>query len=412
MLLRRSKNSSPASKTKLAFPESFSISGICTPCIICGACEIGYKAKTGRTIFPEPFGTAQFAAEKKLTCFDDIQILPELFGEEVFPHEVETKVKIGEIECEIPLVIAGMGSTKVASSLNDKLNIQSAKAGLIRVIGENILATFGEQFVKESIKQYKDNYVGAGGIIFQGNPIDIKLGLFEKAVSYGADGIEIKLGQGAKQGLGGEIKFEENPEKYEKLGYKVIKNPDGTYQRHTPPGSLENLEETLENVKGFGVPVWIKIGFGNGIFKFMDYLDDLKNKGYRIDCLTIDGFGGGTGMSPWIIMNEMNISSGAALSKIKERKYSLILAGGYSDGADVCKAMMLGADGVAMGRPFLIAAKVGDINKFKEALKEEIQMICATLRVKNVSKIKGKRENLFALSEEAKQLFGLKNEMR
>jgi isopentenyl diphosphate isomerase/L-lactate dehydrogenase-like FMN-dependent dehydrogenase len=90
----------------------------------------------------------------------------------------------------------------------------------------------------------------------------------------------------------------------------------------------------------------------------------------------------------------------------------IIVAGGICEGTDAAKAIMLGADGVAMGRAFLIAAQVnkeeGVVN-FASALKEELQMVCAVLRKKKLTEIKGLRENLFAISQDAKEIFGLKN---
>ena len=73
--------------------------------------------------------------------------------------------------------------------------------------------------------------------------------------------------------------------------------------------------------------------------------------------------------------------------------------------------MMLGADGVAMGRPFLIAAKQEKgIENFCKALSEELRMTAVTQKVDSVSKIVGKKKALFALSREARDMFGITNE--
>lgn len=416
--MRFHKNACMLTGTKLYAPSHAAMSGLCSNCIMCGMCEVGKKAKSGRTLFPEPFGTTQFGAEKRIPNMEDLQIMPELYGEGLFFTKTSSESKLGGFKCTVPLVIAGMGSTKVASDKNDELTIGAAKAGIARVLGENYLITFGEEKLKHTIDIYKKNQKqGYGAIVIQVNANEHKLGLAKLAADLGADAIEFKLGQGAKQGLGGEIQFEgkDMAEKFKKAGYLVIDKGEGKYERHAFPGSLssESLRETLKEYASYGKPLWVKTGMGLGIIKLIEELDKIKKEeDIPIEILTVDGFGGGTGMSPWLVMNEMNMPSGALFSVLKKRpSFDIILAGGYSTGFDVAKAMMLGADGVAMGRPFLIAARQENgIENFCEALGEELRMVAVTQKADKVSKIVGKRKSLFALSKEAKNMFGITTE--
>jgi isopentenyl diphosphate isomerase/L-lactate dehydrogenase-like FMN-dependent dehydrogenase len=72
---------------------------------------------------------------------------------------------------------------------------------------------------------------------------------------------------------------------------------------------------------------------------------------------------------------------------------------------------MLGAEGVALGRPFVIASKQKEgIENFCEAISEELRMVAVTQKVDSVNKIIGKRRALFALSKEAKNMFGVTTE--
>jgi len=111
-------------------------------------------------------------------------------------------------------------------------------------------------------------------------------------------------------------------------------------------------------------------------------------------------------------MNETCFSSLSILPKIREIKpdFDVLVAGGLTSGIDVAKAMMLGSDGAAMGRALLIASATNGsegIVNFVKALKEELQMIATIQRVKHVSQLKGRVQNLLALTEEAGRAFGI-----
>jgi glutamate synthase domain-containing protein 2 len=430
--LRRHYNWDVATRTRLDYPDHPSSGGICDVCILDGICEIGLKAKTGSTTFPQPFGVAQFGAEKKLPNLDDIQILPEIFGEKILFKNVKAATELGGFKTTMPVIVGAMGSTKVAHSRGEILAKGAAKAGLIMAIGENILSTYGIKGLKERIQPFLDEYKKEGAVLVQGNVEDRKLGVFEKGIELGAHGIEIKLGQGAKMGLGGEIFFDcKEAEKYRKLGYTIVKEKEGVCERHSSPGSIKKneIKEMLIKYSDLKVPIWIKIAVGNGIIELLEFLNDLKKKEkIRLEAVVVDGYGGGTGMSPWQIMNEFSLPSACILSYFKKLRFDLIVTGGYTDGIDVAKAMMMGADGVAMGRAFLIASNLinfveldekqkklpkeqGIIN-FAEALKEELQMVCAIQRVDDVNELKNRRENLVALSGSAASLFELKQKLK
>jgi len=184
------------------------------------------------------------------------------------------------------------------------------------------------------------------------------------------------------------------------------------YERHAHPGHItpDELDNLLDEANSVDLPIWIKIGIGRGIIKLINYLEKARKSGYQIAALTIDGHGGGTGMSPWLIMNEMAINSATVFSQLKRKpKFDILIAGGLTNGLDIAKVMMLGAAGGAMGRAFLIAASRGPsgIVNFVNALKEELQMVCASLRLTNVQKLIGRKENLIALDYAAASHFGL-----
>jgi len=419
--LRRHSNACVVTGTTANSPEHVSPSGLCSVCLKCGTCEIGKKARTGRTLFPEPFGIAQFSPEKRLPFIDDIQILPQIIGKEVIFKKVDTTSNIGGFKCSAPLSVAGMGSTIVAHKHGTDLAIGSAQAGIPMVVGENVFVTYGEKGLKERMKPYLDNYHRRGALVVQANANEFKINVPEKAVSLGAHAIELKLGQGCKMGLGGEIKFKSSKEaeKYEKLGYKIIKTKEG-YERHSSPGTINEqiVRDMLLKCKDLRVPIWIKIAAGKGIIEFLEFLQKIKKKeNVPLKCVTIDGYGGSTGMSPWLVMNEIGVPSLSVMQRINKRKidYDIMLTGGFANGMDIGKALMLGSNSVAMGRAFLIAANINKakgIVNFVEAIKEELGMLCATQRVDKVQLLKERKNNLLALSKEAGKMFGIESEVK
>jgi len=413
--LRRHENADIATRTRLALPEHASVSGICSVCAHEGLCEIGRKAREGKAHLPEPYGTAQFGAEKRLTSLADLQVVPELFGQgQIFP-KIRTEATIGGFRCSLPLAVAALGSSKVANDVCEAISSGTAAAGIPRVIGENILATYGKPGYKKVVDPYLQNYKKLGALVAQGNATEIGHGVFELAAELGCHAIEVKLGQGAKQNLGGEIRFESDAdaEKYKKLGYFVVKDKQG-YVRHAHPGDIleDGLRQLLIKKAELGLPIWVKIGIGRGILKLIALLDKVKKEqGVPLTCLTVDGFGGGTGLSPWLIMNETCVPAGSLFATLdKKPSFDILLAGGISTGADIAKVMMLGAAGASAARPFIIAATVDPkegIPNYVEALKEEVQMFCASQRVDSAEKLRGRRQNLYALDQAAAATFGV-----
>ncbi len=420
--LKRHINGDQVTGTQLTFGEHATQSGICSICTKCGLCEIGKRAATGHTLFPEPFGTTQFGAEKVMPGLQDLQIIPELYGPNIIFKKVKVKGKLGGFDVKAPISVAAMGSTIVAHTHGAVLAEGAAKAGIPLVIGENVVATYGKEGLIGRMKPFLDAYDGKGAIIVQCQDHDESIGVGKIAKDNGVHALEVKVGQGAKQGLGGEIKFEgdDKAKKYTEMGYTIIKNPDGSYQRHANPGSLSNDEfrKKLEHFAAYELPLWVKTGLGHGLIDLIKIVDEVnKDLGGVVKNFTVDGFGGGTGMSPWLVMNECSIPSAALFNALDFKpSFDLTLAGGYNSGFDVAKGLMIGANGISMGRPFLIAAnkvqngeKLGAqaIVNYVDSLIEDIQMVGAIEKQTDAKGLVGRKTHLFATSKEVGELFGV-----
>jgi glutamate synthase domain-containing protein 2 len=175
-----------------------------------------------------------------------------------------------------------------------------------------------------------------------------------------ADAIEIVIGQGAKPGGGGML-----------LGQKVSARvagmrtlPEGIDQRSAcrhpdwvGPDDLKIKIEELREITDWRVPVYIKLGATR-------VRDDVKLAVKAgADVVVVDGMQGGTAATQQAFIEHAGIPTLAALPQAVEAldelgvlgEVQLIISGGIRSGADVAKALALGADAVAVGQGVLVA---------------------------------------------------------
>jgi len=251
----------------------------------------------------------------------------------VFPA-VDLEVRFGHdrgLKFRYPWIIPGIGSTDIAKNNWEGLAIGSALAGTGLTIGENVVGMDMEAVIengrvvdtvdlKRRVKLYTDHMIdGYGAIIVQANVEDTRLGTQEYAIQeLGAQVVELKWGQGAKN-IGGEVKVKDLKKAQElyNRGYIVLPNPTdpavvrafagGTFhefERHSRIGMVteEDFARRVEELRSAGASyVFLK----TGAYRPVDLARAVAwSSKYGIDLLTVDGAGGGTGMSPWHMMNE------------------------------------------------------------------------------------------------------------
>jgi len=389
-------------------------SGMCTTCIdgCLGTCEIGRSAIRGaEVIYPQPFGTITAASEKDypvdLSHFNIMGTAVGAFGVEatsdkaVFPAvDLETAVgRDGAIKCRLPFIIPGLGSTDVAKNNWDGLAVGAALAGVPLTVGENVCGMDDDAVIENGhivtspdlerrVRLYKRwQRDGYGEIIVQANVEDTKLGVLEYAIEkLGVTAVELKWGQGAKD-IGGEVKLT-SLEKAQRLydrGYIVLPNPRDPkvieafnagvfreFERHSRLGmvSEESFAARVAELRSLGAKhVFLK----TGAYRPADLARAVKYASkYKIDLLTVDGAGGGTGMSPWRMMNEWGVPTIEIWSLTYQYLQTLAargeyippvaLAGGITMEDQVFKVLALGAPYVklvGMARGPIAAAMVG-----------------------------------------------------
>jgi glutamate synthase domain-containing protein 2 len=240
----------------------------------------------------------------------------------------------------------------------------------------------------------------------------------------GLDTIELKWGQGAKN-IGGEIKVKslERAQELKRRGYIVLPDPtlpeiqaaykDGSikeFERHSRVGFVtrDGFLKEVERLRKIGFK---RVTLKTGAYSALELAMALRFcSDAQIDLLTIDGAPGGTGMSPWPMMNEWGIPSFylhsltyqfcEEMRKKKIRVPDIALAGGFSTEDGVFKALAMAtpyAKAVCMGRGLMIPGFVG--KNIGEWIKNKDLP-------KTVSKYGNSVEEIFVCYEELKKKYG------
>jgi glutamate synthase domain-containing protein 2 len=242
--------------------------------------------------------------------------------------------------------------------------------------------------LKRRVKLYQDHQRdGYGAIIVQANVEDSRLGVLEYAIDkLGVQCVELKWGQGAKD-IGGEVKIDDLKKAqllYER-GYVVLPDPTDpdvikafehgafkAFERHSRVGMVdeESCAKRVDELRRAGAKyIFLK----TGAYRPADLARAvLYVSRYRLDLLTVDGAGGGTGMSPWRMMNEWGVPPvhlhtllyqyAKRLADRGEYMPALAVAGGFSFEDQIFKGLALGAPFVklvGMARAPIAAAMVG-----------------------------------------------------
>jgi len=372
---------------------------------------VGQSALRGREVlYPRPFGRITAGAEKDYPVdFSHFNIQGSCVGAigmeansdaALFPN-VDVTTAVGaedKIHLKVPFFTGALGSTEIARVNWEGSAIGAAICGTVVVVGENVCGMDSEAEFKNGqvvrspemerrVKTFQEWYNGAGTIIVQCNVEDTRLGVAEYVVEkLGVEAIEPKWGQGAKD-IGGEVKLPslERALQLNDRGYIVFPPPhDPIYQQAYKAGAFKEFERhsrlgmveeeafigEVGRLRGLGAKY---VTLKTGAYRPADLARAVKCASEaRVDLLTVDGAGGGTGMSPWRMMNEWGIPTVYIesllynfLKRLEEKGAfipSCAIAGGIALEDHIFKALALGSpytQAVCMGRATLTAAMVG-----------------------------------------------------
>jgi glutamate synthase domain-containing protein 2 len=389
------------------------VSGMCVTCVegCIGMCEIGKSAYRGHeVIYPHPFGIITTASQKAypldLSHFNIMGTVVGAHGVEedsdkaIFPNvRLETKLGgDGGIKLRLPFIIPGLGSTNIAKQNWEGLAIGAALTGTPLTIGENVCGMDDDAKIEKGrivhspslerrVKLYQEwQRDGYGAIIVQANVEDGRLGVPEYAIEkLGVSAVELKWGQGAKD-IGGEVKVGslKKAQLLKERGYIVLPDPfdpaaiddfdSGVFtefERHSRVGMVtkEGFLETVAQLRKAGAK---SVSLKTGAYRPADLARAVKFSSLaKVDFLTVDAAGGGTGMSPWRMMNEWGVPGIELWSLLhkycnrlaEQGEYvpDIIIAGGFVLEDQLFKGLALGAPyvkAIGMARAPLAAVMV------------------------------------------------------
>ncbi|HXL63097.1 MAG TPA: FMN-binding glutamate synthase family protein [Mycobacterium sp.] len=293
-----------------------------------------------------------WGAKRALPHFDDLLFLGASMSRyplEGYRERCGTDVVLGDrhaqfpLHLDIPVTIAGMSFGALSGPAKEALGRAASEVGTSTTTGDGGMTPEERGQSKNLVYQYLPSRYGM-------NPDDLRK----------ADAIEIVLGQGAKPGGGGML-----------LGQKIDERvaamrtlPEGVDQRSacrhpdwTGPDDLAIKIVELREITNWEKPIYIKVGATR------TYYDVQLAVKCGADVVVVDGMQGGTAATQDVFIEHVGIPTLAAIPQAVQalqelgmhHNVQLIVSGGIRTGADVAKAMALGADAVAIGTAALIA---------------------------------------------------------
>ena len=291
-------------------------------------------------------------SKKRLPHFDDLLFLGASMSRyplEGYREKCTTNVTLGTrhaknpLQLDIPITIAGMSFGALSGPAKEALGRGASIAGTSTTTGDGGMTPEERGQSKNLVYQLLPSRYGM-------NPEDLRK----------ADAIEVVIGQGAKPGGGGML-----------LGQKISDRvaemrtlPKGIDQRSacrhpdwTGPDDLEIKILELREITGWKVPIFVKIAGAR------PYYDTALAVKAGADVVVLDGMQGGTAATQEVFIENVGQPTLACIRPAVDalqdldmhRQVQLIISGGIRNGADVAKAMALGADAVSIGSSALIA---------------------------------------------------------
>ncbi|MGD0897440.1 MAG: glutamate synthase-related protein [Thermoguttaceae bacterium] len=432
-------------------------SGMCTRCIdgCKGGCDVWKASFRGREVlYPGPFGTMTAGGDKQYPVdYSHLNIMGYALGAEGLPDgvpgdpdhaifpDVNTETQYGyaeKVKLKVPVFTGALGSTDIAKKNWEHFAVGAAISGITCVCGENVCGidpglernaggkVKNSPDMKRRVETYRRYHEPPyGDIMVQMNVEDTRNGVAEYVVGeLGVNTVELKWGQGAKC-IGGEIKVDSLGRALElqRRGYIVTPDPSldrnqtafeagaiKEFERHSRLGFVdqEGFMREVARLRALGAK---RVTLKTGAYPMRELAMAVKwSSDAKIDLLTIDGAGGGTGMSPWRMMVEWGIPTfylqcmtNELVGRLQKKAAyvpDIAMAGGFSTEDHIFKVLAMGTPftkAVCMGRALMIPGMVG--KNFDEWLK-------TNKLPKEIKPFGTTKEELFVCYEEVRAKYG------
>ena len=291
-------------------------------------------------------------AKRKLPNFDDLVFLGASMSRyplEGYREKCITKTLLGTrfakkpIELDIPITIAGMSFGALSANVKESLGLAATALGTSTTTGDGGMTQEERRSSKTLIYQCLPSRYGF-------NPDDLRK----------ADAIEVVIGQGAKPGGGGMLLGQKITQRVAKMRNLPVGIDQRSACRHpdwTGPDDLEIKLNELREITDWEKPIYVKVGATRTF-------NDVKLAVHSgADVVVVDGMQGGTAATQTCFIEHVGIPTLAAVRQAvnaledldMKGKVQLIVSGGIRTGADVAKALAMGADAVAIGQGVLVA---------------------------------------------------------
>ncbi|EAQ45309.1 glutamate synthase family protein [Roseobacter sp. MED193] len=291
-------------------------------------------------------------AKRRVPHFDDLLFLGASMSRyplEGYREKCTTSVTLGTrfakkpIELDIPITIAGMSFGSLSGPAKEALGRGATMAGTSTTTGDGGMTEEERGHSEKLVYQYLPSRYGM-------NPDDLRR----------ADAIEVVVGQGAKPGGGGMLLGQKITERV--AGMRCL--PEGIDQRSacrhpdwTGPDDLEIKILELREITNWEKPIYVKIGGAR------PYYDTALAVKAGADVVVLDGMQGGTAATQDVFIEHVGQPTLACIRPAVQalqdlgmhREVQLVVSGGIRTGADVAKALALGADAVSIGTAALVA---------------------------------------------------------
>ncbi|MGW1343468.1 glutamate synthase-related protein [Kribbella sp. NPDC002412] len=386
---------------------------------------IRMRARTGAAdAFPpaDDYGHALFGADcpdpqASADPIDRLRLVPPVFvpqrmerllelAREPVYRDVVLETTIGGFRSALPVYVSAFGSTEAASiALGIAAARQAGRLGIPMVVGENVMPvnSYGrleedaERSLLGRISAYqKEALDGYGGVVVQQSTEDADAEVWNLVYSdpnvlplleSGRLAFELKVGQGAKPGLGGMTVV--GASAAERLAGAYLLDPvlgGDLVLRSSSPGTFteEILRQQIRLMRN-NYPrarIWVKLPPARDVSAATQVAWEAG-----ADAVSVDGSEAGTGWAPRAFLRHVGLPLGECLARIGEHRTTrhpscLLVSGRMWEGARVAKCLALGANAAGLGRAALIAVDTDPdrgLTNLVECLALELQLLVSAL---------------------------------